>query len=223
MISERRRNSAPPRSAVWPKAGATRVGEHQHPDQDDAGEVGRVEDDRGGVVAVVAEHLAAERDQHDPGEVEEVEAEQPAVEAGHFGEEAVMDDPEAADHREAERVGEEVLALVPEDVAEVVAMEVLGDAEVEDQQRDRDREDAVAEGDDPRELDLVLLPPLRAGLAIPDLAATSRLILEWSAPAGVAQLVEHFTRNEGVPGSNPGVGLTRACPGCRWRRRRGGP
>ena len=25
--------------------------------------------------------------------------------------------------------------------------------------------------------------------------------------AGVAQLVEHFTRNEGVPGSNPGVGL----------------
>jgi predicted nucleotidyltransferase len=27
-----------------------------------------------------------------------------------------------------------------------------------------------------------------------------------SALADVAQLVEHFTRNEGVPGSNPGVG-----------------
>jgi hypothetical protein len=26
------------------------------------------------------------------------------------------------------------------------------------------------------------------------------------SPADVAQLVEHFTRNEGVPGSNPGVG-----------------
>src|SRR5437867_5230809 len=26
------------------------------------------------------------------------------------------------------------------------------------------------------------------------------------APADVAQLVEHFTRNEGVPGSSPGVG-----------------
>ncbi len=26
-------------------------------------------------------------------------------------------------------------------------------------------------------------------------------------PADVAQLVEHFTRNEGVPGSNPGVGF----------------
>ena len=26
-------------------------------------------------------------------------------------------------------------------------------------------------------------------------------------PADVAQLVEHFTRNEGVPGSSPGVGL----------------
>jgi hypothetical protein len=25
--------------------------------------------------------------------------------------------------------------------------------------------------------------------------------------ADVAQLVEHFTRNEGVPGSSPGVGL----------------
>src|SRR4051794_24955801 len=28
-------------------------------------------------------------------------------------------------------------------------------------------------------------------------------------PADVAQLVEHFTRNEGVPGSSPGVGLKR--------------
>src|SRR5438876_1296346 len=26
-------------------------------------------------------------------------------------------------------------------------------------------------------------------------------------PADVAQLVEHFTRNEGVPGSSPGVGF----------------
>ena len=29
-------------------------------------------------------------------------------------------------------------------------------------------------------------------------------------PADVAQLVEHFTRNEGVPGSSPGVGLEKA-------------
>jgi hypothetical protein len=28
-------------------------------------------------------------------------------------------------------------------------------------------------------------------------------------PADVAQLVEHFTRNEGVPGSSPGVGFRR--------------
>ena len=40
--------------------------------------------------------------------------------------------------------------------------------------------------------------------------------------ADVAQLVEHFTRNEGVPGSSPGVGLGRShgplgtgsAPGC---------
>ncbi len=34
----------------------------------------------------------------------------------------------------------------------------------------------------------------------------ARSVLECTDPAGVAQLVEHFTRNEGVPGSNPGVG-----------------
>src|SRR3954447_834138 len=32
------------------------------------------------------------------------------------------------------------------------------------------------------------------------------ILLEWAAHAGVAQLVEHFIRNEGVPGSSPGVG-----------------
>src|SRR5690349_8951291 len=31
-------------------------------------------------------------------------------------------------------------------------------------------------------------------------------------PADVAQLVEHFTRNEGVPGSSPGVGFLTAIP-----------
>jgi hypothetical protein len=34
------------------------------------------------------------------------------------------------------------------------------------------------------------------------------MIRESSAHADVAQLVEHFTRNEGVPGSNPGVGFS---------------
>src|SRR5437867_2992170 len=31
--------------------------------------------------------------------------------------------------------------------------------------------------------------------------------LRFEDPADVAQLVEHFTRNEGVPGSSPGVGF----------------
>src|SRR5437588_11225341 len=34
-------------------------------------------------------------------------------------------------------------------------------------------------------------------------------IREIPANADVAQLVEHFTRNEGVPASSPGVGLRR--------------
>src|ERR1700684_1914736 len=38
------------------------------------------------------------------------------------------------------------------------------------------------------------------------------------ANADVAQLVEHFTRNEGVPGSSPGVGSkdSAGSPGC-WK------
>jgi hypothetical protein len=35
----------------------------------------------------------------------------------------------------------------------------------------------------------------------------TRKIQEIPANADVAQLVEHFTRNEGVPGSIPGVGF----------------
>jgi hypothetical protein len=37
-----------------------------------------------------------------------------------------------------------------------------------------------------------------------------RKIREIPANADVAQLVEHFTRNEGVPGSSPGVGSEKA-------------
>jgi hypothetical protein len=37
-----------------------------------------------------------------------------------------------------------------------------------------------------------------------------RSLLECPERAGVAQLVEHFIRNEGVPGSSPGVGLVEA-------------
>jgi hypothetical protein len=38
-----------------------------------------------------------------------------------------------------------------------------------------------------------------------------RKIQEIPANADVAQLVEHFTRNEGVPGSSPGVGSRWIC------------
>jgi hypothetical protein len=40
----------------------------------------------------------------------------------------------------------------------------------------------------------------------PETGPGSRKIREIPANADVAQLVEHFTRNEGVPGSSPGVG-----------------
>jgi hypothetical protein len=110
---------------------------------------------------VVAEDLAAEGDQHDPGEVEEVEHDQAPVEANDVAEEAVVDEPETADYGEADRVSEEVLALVPQRFAELAVGDAGLNAKLQDQQGDRDREDAVAEGDDARELDLVLLPLLR--------------------------------------------------------------
>ena len=48
----------------------------------------------------------------------------------------------------------------------------------------------------------------------------SRKIQEIPANADVAQLVEHFTRNEGVPGSSPGVGFgvsgSREAPGATF-------
>ena len=44
----------------------------------------------------------------------------------------------------------------------------------------------------------------------PKVGAGSRKIREIPANADVAQLVEHFTRNEGVPGSIPGVGFPKA-------------
>jgi hypothetical protein len=40
----------------------------------------------------------------------------------------------------------------------------------------------------------------------PEIGEESRKVREVPASADVAQLVEHFTRNEGVPGSSPGVG-----------------
>jgi hypothetical protein len=47
-------------------------------------------------------------------------------------------------------------------------------------------------------------------------ARRQRTRLHFATRADVAQLVEHFTRNEGVPGSNPGVGSSR-------KARSGGP
>ena len=44
----------------------------------------------------------------------------------------------------------------------------------------------------------------------------SRKIQEIPANADVAQLVEHFTRNEGVPGSIPGVGSSEVFTFAPW-------
>jgi hypothetical protein len=55
--------------------------------------------------------------------------------------------------------------------------------------------------------------------AQPEMGRSRPKIPEIPASADVAQLVEHFTRNEGVPGSSPGVGSEKApqmARVCRW-------
>jgi hypothetical protein len=49
----------------------------------------------------------------------------------------------------------------------------------------------------------------------PETRPGSREIRGIPASADVAQLVEHFTRNEGVPGSSPGVGSPSKKSMCR--------
>ena len=45
------------------------------------------------------------------------------------------------------------------------------------------------------------------GTLLPSRARRVEAALHLRLAADVAQLVEHFTRNEGVPGSSPGVGF----------------
>ena len=71
----------------------------------------------------------------------------------------MVDDPEAADHGEADREGVEVPVLVEDVVPQLAARgHPMRDLQLKHKQSDRDREDAVAESDDPREFDLVLDP-----------------------------------------------------------------
>ena len=85
-----------------------------------------------------------QRDQHEEGEVE---PHQPAVEARECLEEVVVDDPEAADQRKGEHVGGERREQVDQRAAEVLVGDV-GSLDVEHEQRDRHRHDAVREGDE---------------------------------------------------------------------------
>jgi hypothetical protein len=48
-----------------------------------------------------------------------------------------------------------------------------------------------------------------AAMSLAGIGRRAASTLWLSHRADVAQLVEHFTRNEGVPGSSPGVGLKR--------------
>ena len=72
----------------------------------------------------------------------------------------MVGEPEAGGDCEREEVGEELLGAFAEQLAQVATRR---DLEAEHEQRDRDREHAVAEGDDAAELDLGLVAIVDVG------------------------------------------------------------
>ena len=58
----------------------------------------------------------------------------------------------------------------------------------------------------------IFLHALSARSSVVDVCGRDWIDVEFPLPADVAQLVEHFTRNEGVRGSNPRVGFVTAIP-----------
>jgi hypothetical protein len=91
---------------------------------------------------VLGEQGGREGDEDDREEQQQVDEEHDAVGAGQVVDHRVVVDPDDPDHPEADREGGERGPLVAELAPQVLA---AGDVELEHQQRDRDREDAVAE------------------------------------------------------------------------------
>ena len=122
------------------------------PEEREADERHRRGVDRGGNVRigaavddVVGEQRGREGQERDPHQHEQVHEEEPAVGARDQLEHAVVVHPHDPDHHEREHVGDVGRPLVAERAREVAGAHVR-DLDLEDQQRDRDRDDAVAEG-----------------------------------------------------------------------------
>jgi hypothetical protein len=99
-----------------------------------------------------------EGEEGDERQVEEVEPDQRPVHARELGEEGVVRQPVAADHREADEEADELLSLAVELIGELVDAAVVvenGYGEVDDEERDRNREQSIGERQGPVELDAV--------------------------------------------------------------------
>jgi len=129
--------------------------QHVPPDQAEGdrreGEVGAV--DRGCdmrvdrfVPQVLGEQVRRERQQRGPQQQQQVEEHQSAVGPLDLAEHRVVVDPHDAEDGEAGQIGGELRPLLDQRRPEVLAGLELRDVQFEDEQGDRDREDAVAEG-----------------------------------------------------------------------------
>ena len=103
-----------------------------------------------GPAVAVAQQRGGEGQEHDEEQEDEVADEHLRARGGHHPQVLVVQQPEAPDHREAQEEREE-LVLQREQVLGDLTVLNLGLGQRQDQQRDRDGEDAVAERLDPVE------------------------------------------------------------------------
>ena len=138
-----------------------------------------VEDDRAAGAVVVAEDRRREGQEGDAHEEEQIYPDQALIEARDVAEDAVMRHPEDPDDEKTEDEAEHLRPAVEERVADVLGRG--GDAELDHEQRDRDRHDRVTEEDQALEL--------HGATIIPDVDAIWRPTAEVLERANVVRLM----------------------------------
>jgi len=118
----------------------------------------RVDHHRKRIREVLPEQSGGEGEEGDERQIDQIEADERLIHLLEQRDELVMGEPVPADHRETDEEADERRGQVVERVGELVDVGVVSDvrhSDRDDQQRHRDREETIAEGQHSRELDAV--------------------------------------------------------------------
>ena len=206
--------------------GVDEVGPHRVPPEPavqraDGCDRARVEHRRGRRVPVAAHELGRVRQERDQGQGEQVDLEERRVGVLDQAEHAMVGQPVSADHEHAQAIAQERAALVLDEVPELT-IDLVGRAvevrelEVQDKEREHDREDAVTERVVP--IDPSRPEPIELGLprrAVAScfgdrLAHPVRLRRDESESADLVALVDELVGRE--PRSSPARSRRARCP-----------